>query len=516
MTDMTNFKKLMLDYYKSNKELPNVSVNSSCTLNEALNTLSYGTAVINEPGMSKRNEISKYIDMFDAAQQDDSFSKDAFSMLDQIADIITDKILETKGELSSIKGSVEALTKSITVHKDDILARDPWTSKYLNKTTFSNDYNVVPWENLESFGSKRYITEVANSTADTNKNEINIITLGRLKKRLPFTRKVNAEVYASIDMPPLKREEITTIVNNSVADMILADIEKVINVLTDPKAANTYMRSITSLSESPNNTAKATITYLYDLKLFSEVIECLNSIGSSVLSDSSVSDLNTNIKYIKSYLTYMAYATTFNRETIYETALLLPNKMINPDNYNKFETDGGTQLSISHYLHVRYPKDRVLPIRGIGAGSILQSIKEVDKLISAEQLDITMKLRRKTISADKSSFTSVVSKFINELIEDDSNCKIDKLNADRIIKNLSTDVALSDIALEDILYKFIINNVYKNQFIYSVYQRLGNVYANHFKNVSEISTEDLALLGSSVFTELVVDFMKDRFLTIEK
>ena len=516
MNDMNNFKKLLLDYYKVNKKLPNVDVKSSCTLNEVLNTLSYGTALLTEPGMSKRNEISKYVDMFTAAQQDDSFSKEAFGMLDQIADIMTDKILATKGELSSIKGSVEALSKNILEHKDNILARDPWTSKYLNKTTFSNSYNMVPWENIESFGSKRYLMATANDNAGTDNNEINMITLGRLKKRLPFARKDSKDIYSEIDLPQLKKEEILTIVNNSVADMILDDIEKVINILTTPKVAKTYMYNIVKLSENPKDGAEATVSYLYDLKLFSEVIECLTSVSESLLSEESYTGLNANIKHIKSYLTYMAYASTFNREVIYENALLLPNRMVNPDNYNKFEVDGGNQLQISHYLHVRYPEGVLLPVRGLGANSIMQSVKEIDKLISAEQLDITMKLRRKTINADKSSFVSVVSKFVNELIEDDDNCKINKRDSDRRIKNLSTDVALSDIALEDILYKFIINNVYKNKFIYSVYQRLGNVYANHFKNVSEISTEDLVLLGSSVFTELIVDFIKDRFLIIEK
>ena len=516
MTDMSNFKKLLLDYYKTNKKLPNVDVKSSCTLNEALDALSYGTSVINEPGMSKRNEIAKYVDMFDAAQNDDSFNRDAFDMINQISEIMTEKILSTKGELSSIKGSVEALSENIVKCKDDMLAKDPWTSKYLNKTSFSNDYNMVPWESLDSFGSKRYLLEVANDNAGTDKNTINRITAGRLKSRLPFNRANHIDVYAEIDMPPMQKEELVTIVNNSVADMILTDIEKVINVLTNPKTANTYMHNVARLSDNVKDGTKATISYLYDVKLFSDVMNCLDTVAKGMLSDNGYSDLKSNMAHINKYMTFMAYTASFNREVTYESALLLPNKMVNPDNYNKFETDGGNQLQISHYLHVRYPEGVSLPVRGLTAESVLKSVKEIDKLISAEQLDIDMKLRKKTISADKTSFTTIVSKFVNELInDDDENCKIDKLNADRVIKNLSTDVALSGIALEDILYKFLINNVYKNKFIYSVYQRLGNVYAKHFKDVSEISTEDLVLLGSSVFTELTIDFIKDRFLIID-
>ena len=512
--NMDNFKSLLVDYYKTNKKLPNVTIKDNSSLYEVLNALSLGNIDEKKSGISQRNRIKQVVGEFTSSQDEDSFFSNAFDMMDNIADVMSNKIIETKTNLTTIHATVESLSKEITNTKNNSLAKDPWTSRFLNKTEFNEDYNMVPWDSLLSYGNHNTILISGNDFADTpNSDSSNNNTLMRIKNRLNFNYRDNGE-YFDLDLSKELKSELVEIVKNSVPNMDIPVVEKCINVLTKSSTGRSFMNKILKVTSSIKTRTEGLVLYLSNIDTYSKVLDCVEQVSDDVLSDESKTQLHSNIKNVKEYLLFMSYWSLYTKENTFKDTLVLPNKMVNPDNFTAFETDGGSQLQISHYLYIKYPNDAPLPLNGLSGKFILDTIGDVNKRVEADQLNIGMKVKKKTIIAEKNAVSKTLTKYITTLTKDNPELNLNKRDMLGLINNAGDTIALNNDKVDDVLYRFIVSNVYRNSFIYTAYQKLGIAYSKQLQTTSEISNEDLTIINNSIFTELVVDYIKDNFLEV--
>ena len=513
--NMDNFKNLLVDYFKLNKKLPDVTIKSNSSLCEVLNALLIGNIDNEKAGVSNRNRIKNLVDDFTNIQDEESFFSDSMNLIDDVSNHMADKIIETKTNLDNIHVTIESLTKEITSIKDDMLAKDPYTSKYLNKTEFNEDYNMVPWDSLLSLGRNKVILLSGNDFADTQTStSTNNHTLTRIKNRLNFNYRDNGEYY-DLELPKDTTNELVEIVKNSISDLNMSTIEDCINVLSKSSKGRTFMNKVLRATDNVKKRTDGLIYYLFNVDVYSKIFDCVEQVSSSILSEETLKKLNSNIENLKQYVLFMGYYSLHTKENIFNNTLVLPNKMVNPDTYNKFETDGGTQLQISHFLYIKYPNNLALPYNGIPNDIILNSNKDIEKRVEADELNIGMKVKKKTIISEKKAVVRVLTNYINALAKDEPQLNLNKRNMSSLINGIGDSIALNNDNTDNSIYKFIISNVYRNSFIYSAYKRLGVAYSKQLKTTSEISNEDLTIINNSVFTELVVDFVKDNFLEIK-
>jgi len=516
MLNMENFQKLLLEYYKTNRKIPEVEILQNSSLRDVLDAFLYGGIDTDSPATSDRNRIKNLLKSFEDAQEDTEFFDKAFTALDDVAESMAQKILETKGSLKVIQSTVESLSSDINAKTNAILSRDPRTAKLVNGPIEDEHLSSVLWDSVDSYGSNAYILSSVNAKVNGHRNIVTAHNLLKLHNNLPLLKLGDTKSkFNNLNLSQDKIEDITVIVKNSNIDLLDSDIKNVLGLLTDSKKALKFMKSVSSSSSRVREKGEVVINFLFDIKTISKVKNILTQVSDSLFPDVIRSEFISNMNLVDEYVLFMSYWTLFQRQNIFNKAILLPNKVINSDNWKEFEDDGGSQLLLSQYLHLNYPTTHnvKIPMNGIASITILNKMQSVEKKMNLENATNGLFLKKKTVSANRDSIKTILNGYIIDLSQNNPNVSLDSTIMGTSINSLSDAGSLGNEPVENMLYDFIIKNIYKDKFIGSVYTRLGNAYSKHFEFIENISTEDLTLVGSSVFTEMVVGFLKDRFIS---
>ena len=441
---------------------------------------------------------------------DNDLTSPAIAEMDQLAATFAGTISKSVADLKNMKVMVDDITKRIIVMRDGSLAADPFMSARTGNTELATEFLQIPWNNVLVLGTESMIVDFVHQANEIKSSDTSLNLVDIVARKTLVTNQANG--IKDIIFAPEKQTEISTVLTSALPKVSKKELDTILTILTNQGAAARWVRDVCSGAVQSTGFAFVAARFLTDIPAFSQVINAFNK-NIITLSEQTRTDLAANIDKVQSVVNLMAYTVINTRYKLSAEALLLQNKMINPDTYVEYTSQGGTQLEIAHHLSINDFQDK-LPTFGIPGKVILERVARYRKEISEESLNDQMRIQASTNFATRKAFEHVLDEYLKTYIRS-NELQIGYENGSLIALHASDMVALN-LTIEDAVWNCLIRVLCVHTFTEILWKALGVAYVKALAANESINETDKLVIDSGVYAELVVDFLLKKFTIISE
>jgi len=503
MIDFNNFTDLLVEKERSS-DLLKIGPKPSTSIQVAIDKLvGFGSFY---PAMYSKAMVTKdLMAEFNDAQYDSLTYGNSFETFDAVAKVIVEKLKNTNNVINDIKDEVSRLKELIDKQIETLLASDPFTALHYGKETSSVEYDSIDWKPYSVVGSDKQIINNVHTKLNIRSSDIQSLNLISLSVRKLVESSNN---FSSVDLPTETITEVLTQINTELDDMLLDDIRDVFKIITDMPRFNRFRSNIVMNSKKPSDISSV----LFFLEMVKKVYLVMNILNSSVidLSKTAKETIANNCKILDDYLLCIGYILVFNRRIVFNETLVLPGKLINPDNKEEYLAQNGDNQMIAHHLAYLY-EDGIIPVKGIMLSSVITMAPKIKERVRKEAANTAVRIKLIKNDATRTAVKNIFDKYLKQELASDRTIAL--TNPNKFINNHIESIITQNKLIEDVLYELIVSLFYKNTFVEVLYKRLGNEYIKLLSNKTDINNDDVLISEINVYTDLICDFL---FKFVEK
>jgi len=509
------------EFFKSNEgDLPNISFTKFSDLNRFVQELSGINVTINnndsyeeiidniskgiiETGLSPENKQIMN-DLNNISMSFASNIESAFSTITKVVDPIVSDLKEKIKDQYVFNIKKEGAENLLNDEKD-------------NKPLL-DDFVILKWENLNSQMLVNDIINTACANANISKEDLNKFNLDIIIQKLSFAKdfkdnQISKEAKDKVlDVLIKKYSNDSTEINDSVLNIFF-------DALTSLKAYTSLCKDIQKKMKDTSRTVTNCIEFISFFTNFDVFIKALKNGRidlSDMLNQNVIDNILSNTDVVSKTLYAMKYYCLYQKNVFYKDKLILSNRVINDDEYQKYISKGNTLEDIYNYLKAMYPSG-IIPIKGISTSSVLNT-DITEKLIKANKAKEFKETYIKVNALNK-AFSLVCTNYIKDILDSEEKDNEDHLS-DKFIHELKESVEKINRFssrlqgrienLDDVLYEFIIHLNYEDTLIYTLYKNLGKEYIDLAKAKEDIDSSDIFAANAKVTSDLILNFMFNK------
>ena len=465
------------------------------------------TTETTSPMESNADKISRWVD---------ELVNDGLLRSQVIAEMSTalcDKIVHAKSTLSDLKTVITELTTDINNATNKGISLDPFLSKYINIDEPPVDFDIFPYAALNKLGDMYSFMDFMYTKTDYAKaSRDSIIVFSNAFERFN-QREIKADSVNKLNISPEKKKEIIDYVNANEKDLLHSNIVKVVNTLCSDVELVALRNRMYNTYKRTEKTA-ASITYLSIIEDMRSVCDAIDKHISGITLPSDVMDqLRKNLKFIENCTELMGFYVQFHRETTFANTAVFNNKMINPDKSVALEEAGITNVDIARYINFIYRSGNITANMGISVDLLVARKAQINEKVEIETEQIRSRVAAGKIEKQRRAFWTVTYGY---LIEQPATTIESPSGLSTYVKAKAHALAVNNIAIEDMLYDVLIEQLHKGSIVETLRNRLGNAYIKAVEvnrtNDNQIDSQLVSTINAGVYAELVANFICKRFM----
>lgn len=499
--DFNKFKEILLDYVKVKQSIPDVAFKYATSLNNIVTKLS-GSATFYSSKLGLGTGVSKLIDEVSERISTDPISQQAFKELSEISEGFVLKIRSSIDVLNTVKSVATSLESEINSTYKNIAQRSSLLSKVEDEHPNDGTFSKIDWNDCLLVGAESNIISKVHQDFKFNENNPSRIYFNRLRMGIGSIGTIKD---ITIDLET--NEKIIAQIEANVKDIMVDDIRKAMQIITKPYRFSPLAGKLANAFEMKGKVSDNAIDLMWYMRILIPVLDYVDSGAIEDLSGATMSTVKDNIKVIDELLKLCAYFVITVRRDIVKSAILLDNKMVNPDNMKDFKSKDGKISDIVNHLNYMY-KGGTIPFAGIPTDSIIAMRDKFSERADKDVAQLAVKVKYEKNRALKSAMQTVLRNYLKENNEEVKY----RYSTESLIHKISEQQIINDPPVIDSLYNFVIDTQYPDTFVKKLMNNLGNAYVQRLANNTDISEGDTQLVEASVYTDMVVSFIIDNFL----
>ena len=511
MSKLLSFAGLASTYLTSDQAPEKIEFSQSNALQTSVEGLANAASL--EYDLTPDKPIAEHVADYEKMMKNRLLNGELLQPFDDMANMFARKLHDGITNLKQIKKDVIHLSEDIMQRYHQYVGEDPVVAAYTGehgKATLSMP--AVDWSLMNKISERVTIARVHEKIDHEDDAPITDSMIHLAINRLPGV----SDERGCEPVGDLKKEKVDRIV-----DLVFSSVK---DKCTRDEVAN-VVKSALYLTPDHLRQAANSITQFADGRSVSKINDYMNQVrlGDLILphitdevTDVSAANrqrINHNIDLIKEINNMIAYVAIHYRNTVWKDAILVPGPMINSDNMEQFQQQGGSVESLVLYHNYLY-KETGVPSNGISVQFALESIGQVSeeyKLEAARQA-ATCEERRKQYLRDA---------FIHSSLEYLNQHK-DKFSPQFASNNLVAyvsaiyDSMMLESPLENRLYDMILNSCYINSMERNIYHRLNAAYIKHASSAEALTDEMCDRIDVSVYSDMIAEYLVDKGILIVK
>lgn len=509
MSKLLSFAGLASTYLNSEHAPEKIEFSQSNSLQTSVEGLANAAAV--EYDLIPNKSVAEHVADYEKMTQNRLLNGDLLKPFDDMANAFARKIHDGVTNLKQIKDDVTWITEDVMKRYHQYVGEDPVLATYTGEHGQAIlSMPAVDWSLMSKISERVTIARVHEKIDHEDDVPITDSMISLAISRLPGVNdERNFEPVG--DLKKDKVEKIIDTVFSSVKDRCtkeeVANVVKSALFLTSDhlrQAAN----SITQFADG--RTVNRINDYMDQVRLGDLILPHITDEVTDV-SAANRQRINRNIEFIQDVNRMLAYVAIHYRNTIWKDAIMVPGPMVNSDNMEQFQAQGGSLESLVLYHNYLY-KETGVPSNGITVQFALESIGQATE-------EYKMEAARQAATCEERKKQYMRDAFINSSLEYLNNHK-DKFSVGFASNNLVAyvsavyDSVLLEVPLESRLYDMILNSCYINSMERNLYQRLNAAYIKHISSAESLTDEAYDRIEVGVYADMIAEYLVDKGILI--
>lgn len=294
----------------------------------------------------------------------------------------------------------------------------------------------------------------------------------------------------------------------------------VLNLVSSSDACNSYINhrfptnALSTLSASCVVNAYEIMVEIYPF------IKALKQIDPSLIeADKAKWDSNiSNMMYLMYSLIYLLHAARVKKM---HDVLILDATCLNKDQFNVFESRGGTTSDIANFIRVYYnqnPNDIVnltkrtmnIPAPGVKTEEVLNAKAKVTDVITRAEVSVKGSLMIIKDAAFKNAYAFIMKNYVKDFVKS----LTDAGNTQELAKYMFSQIAATesliskkDGSVEDAIYEFFFRTKHKGTTSEVVYRKLGVEYVKMVSEKGYVLDDDINMADAFVMADITAEFL---------
>ena len=412
---------------------------------------------------------------------------------------------------SSVQPEVEDLKEQIVNKSEEIMRENGTNVSLLHEPELIKEFTQFDSDAVfNSFGGVQFILDEYKALTGTDADmSISTITYGLSIVR-PNIVTVQMTDEARVDcLERLKKMYY----NEGTGEAIEEDITRTFNMVTDNYAGAELISFLHSTTVR-NDFAHDLWTAIGYTKSILPILEVVRKTPFN-LPEEHINQIHANIDTLMKVFALMQMAIVVLAH-MFENAVLIDERTVCEQNYQKYLEEGGTKEDLAKFLFVFYTsKNFPLPNTGVSAEEIKASKATVETEFSALNTSIELNanfLRRSTIvAAAKDVLTSYIASVSEDRLPEgmspETFAQEKKYLIQRCLNSIDVD---ENNHLENCLFSFVIDLWHEGTIVQTAHKLFGQETMRQLNISNDLSEEQLTLVDARVATELAASFIVDN------
>ena len=518
MANLAKFRSMLSAAAETNHGLPEVELKQSTDLGQSFARLV--TLDNRHQGETDADLTGRYIDTFCNSLTLPT-NKIALELFDQTCSAFAEKVKAAWNSLSGIKEQARELSEEMEALASKFANNDEYVvsnSKYLQ---LSEDFPVFSWDGTKILGSKNDVARDVNALLITPAENGAAPEPSTALDQRVFNLVVDSlERYTTVATVTLNEETRSALIDqiaNVCSETPRSAVEACVDYMSGIRRYIDEYNTLKYINKSPANG-------VFDaVKKFDSFITVNFPILDAVVSDQvnvgveAVAQLKVNANAIINFCKIAAYYEMMQRDTVYSDSILLQGGLINSDQQEFFEQNGGNKAMIARHIRMMYRDDATaIPAMGIRSQAILDSDANVTKTVEQDIATIKSRISLTKTNARVSAFSLVAREFIEKREPDPKQRGLAATKKMELFGNRIADaVRQYNINFMDAALDLIISEGYKGTFVELLKNRLGSAYLALVNNsVGEIDNDGIKCAEVGVIADLVCEFVVNKMVNV--
>ena len=518
MANLAKFRSMLSAAAETNHGLPEVELKQSTDLGQSVARLV--TLDNRHQGETDADLTGRYIDTFCNSLTLPT-NKIALELFDQTCSAFAEKVKAAWNSLSGIKEQARELSEEMEALASKFANNDEYVvsnSKYLQ---LSEDFPVFSWDGTKILGSKNDVARDVNALLITPAENGAAPEPSTALDQRVFNLVVDSlERYTTVATVTLNEETRSALIDqiaNVCSETPRSAVEACVDYMSGIRRYIDEYNTLKYINKSPANG-------VFDaVKKFDSFITVNFPILDAVVSDQvnvgveAVAQLKVNANAIINFCKIAAYYEMMQRDTVYSDSILLQGGLINSDQQEFFEQNGGNKAMIARHIRMMYRDDATaIPAMGIRSQAILDSDANVTKTVEQDIATIKSRISLTKTNARVSAFSLVAREFIEKREPDPKQRGLAATKKMELFGNRIADaVRQYNINFMDAALDLIISEGYKGTFVELLKNRLGSAYLALVNNsVGEIDNDGIKCAEVGVIADLVCEFVVNKMVNV--
>lgn len=499
----SSFANLLKDQ-ATHDRLPEVLFTDNADLRSSTSRLAIASVSDNEVSVENIIDVVNEFDEFDSNRYEYGTM---FSSFEAISNTFAAKLKEGVDTLHGVKDTVSELKDKYEEMVGLRIAEDPTLAKIcgISKELHMNN---ISWNFLDEVDERSVVTELHDKIGHDPDHEITPGFIGLVINAMPCANKTTV-----VD---LKRVKIEANAFNSIIEKLMNFIpgetkETVAGLFTnlcnlDQGGCELAARSARNFIDG--KTANKINDIMHIAVAYNKLFDAMNAVDID-LSASTMEELGKHVDAMHAISSTMLYIAMYYRNNLYKDAVLVPGPFVNTDNFDEFESNGGTVTTIVHHYNKFYDTINV-PIRGVSGTFILKSAERLEAEASSESIKNVAIINNEKKRIERGSFirTSVEylktqklsSKFFN-------GADLDKYAA-------AVYDSMPNVPVESRFYKLLINAIHPNTITSMLYDRISKEYVDYAAKTGKLSKETCEELDEKVYADMISEYLVNQGILV--
>ena len=296
-------------------------------------------------------------------------------------------------------------------------------------------------------------------------------------------------------------------------------VKAVYNLITDPYDYSALVAHTLGELVRSNDYASA-VTKIKDSLFYLRGVLQVYKVTPQNLSDTVNAQFVNNIQNVENLLYMMGYALVILRDH-YKDALIIDYKLLNGDQFQAYEENGGSMDDVVKFIHTLYEKPGIpIPMDGIDADKVKSVKNEVDEKYDSLLSSYTLQAASIKYNATVKAARDILNLYIQDTDESrlpegvsaESFWRMKRPLVNNILNRYDTD---EDSNLEVLLYDFVISMWYDGTMVRTVHEMFGREVIKQLEASQDIDNETVALMDATVASSVVAQFLMNSICCVK-
>ena len=518
MANLAKFRSMLSAAAETDRGLPGVELKQTTDLGQSFARL---VSLDNRhQGETDADLTGRYVDTFCNSLATPT-NKIALELFDQTCEAFAAKVKAAWNSLAGIKEQAREISEEMEALASKFANNDSYVVSNSKFLQLSEDFPVFNWDGTKILGAKNDIARDVNALIITPaENGAMPEVPTRLDQRYLDIVTNSLEQYTAVAPVVLPEETRTALIDqlaNVCSETPRSAIEACVDYMSCIRKYVDEYNTLKYISKSPaNGVFDAVKKFDNFITVNFPILDALVS-GQVNVGVEAIEQLKTNANSIINFCKIAAYYEIMQRDTVYSDSILLQGGLINSDQQEFFEQNGGNKAMIARHIRMMYRDDTsVIPAMGIRSQAILDSDASVTKTVEEDIATIKSRISLTKTNARVNAFRIVARDFIEKHEPDAQKRSLEATKKMELFGNrIAEAVRQYNINFMDAALDLIVSEGYKGTFVELLKNRLGSAYLALVNNsVGEINNDGIKCAEVGVIADLVCEFVVNKMVNV--